>query len=165
MREIKLSLKIYGEPILRKKTARIDKFDSALEEIFNQMVRIMRVHKGIGLAATQVGLDTQIFIVDIGDGVYKICNPQIIKKKGWQTQEEGCLSLPGIMVNVKRPNKIVLRHQDVKGKTCQIECDGLLSRAIQHELDHINGKLIIDYLPWVKRVGLRNKLKRHLDKS
>ena len=160
MKKTELSLKIYGEPILRKQTAPVIKFDSDLVDIFNQMIPIMRANNGVGLAATQAGLDLQLCIVDVGSGVYKFCNPKIIETKGTQIQEEGCLSLPDIMVKVKRADKITLQYQDERGKAHQIECAELFSRAVQHEIDHINGKLIIDYLPWIKKIGLIGKINK-----
>ena len=107
----------------------------------------MYINQGIGLAATQVGLGLSILVVDIGDGLEKFINPVILEKaKKKFRMEEGCLSLPGVVVNVLRPERVKVRAQNERGEFFIKTFDGLFAKAIQHEIDHLHGKLIIDYL-------------------
>lgn len=123
-------------------------------EIFNKMLYTMKYFKGIGLAAPQVGLSKQLIVADPGDKIIRLANPEIIEKSGDAQMEEGCLSIPGKCVNVKRSYKIVVQGLSFKSEKIEICADGLLARVLQHEIDHLNGKLIIDYLSWWKRINL-----------
>jgi peptide deformylase len=97
-------------------------------------------------------------VVDIGQGPLKLANPRIVNKKGSGVMEEGCLSLPGIMIKVKRAEQVVVAAQNEFGERIEIQAEGLLARVLQHEIDHLKGILIIDYLPWLKRIMLKRKL-------
>jgi len=159
MNRIALKLRFYPEAILRRKTQPVKKFDEELHRILKEMAQIMYTNKGVGLAANQVGLDLSLLVADAGDKLYKLVNPKIILKQGKEIMEEGCLSIPGICVKVKRAKKIKVQAQDEYGKPLIIETEGLLSRILQHEIDHLKGKLIIDYLGFFKRILLKIRLK------
>jgi len=114
-------------------------------ELFENMVFTMRAFNGIGLAAPQIGMSRQLIVVDTGESIIKLANPQIIQAKGNDKMVEGCLSIPGADVEVKRRYKITLKGLNEKGKTIEIKAKGLSARVLQHEIDHLKGKLIIDY--------------------
>jgi len=149
----KLKIRIYGDPCLRKKSQKVREVGPAERLLINSMVETMHENNGIGLAAPQVGINQQIFVLDIGDGPEAVINPRVIKKWGGIKMEEGCLSIPGVVVTVKRPEEILVQYMDENNKMVERECADLLARVILHETDHLNGKLIVDY------AGLRQKLK------
>jgi peptide deformylase len=147
-----LELKTYPDPCLRIKTKPVEKFDRELEDTIKSMVDIMYLSQGIGLAAPQVGLGLSIFVIDIGEGLETFINPQIVERSDEKSSmEEGCLSLPGALVNVKRPVSVRIRAQNAKGEYFIKRFDGLAAKAAQHESDHLSGKLIIDYLDPIRR--------------
>lgn len=151
-----LKIIINKNPLLRKISNKVEKITTQDKQILNQMLEIMYSKKGIGLAAVQVGILKQMITMDIGHGPIVLINPNIIKKKGRKiVMEEGCLSLPGITVKVARESQIVLEAIDISGDKIKIEANNLLARVLQHEIDHLKGRLIIDYLPWHKRIGLK----------
>ena len=134
---------------LRKKTAPFD-FDAygkdELRELINDMKKTMRGANGTGLAANQVGINARLFIVEFDDKFYAIFNPEIVREsKTKSSLEEGCLSIPEDWIEVMRPEEIVLKGFDRNGKRVKIKAWGLLAHVFQHEVDHLNGKLIIDY--------------------
>lgn len=126
--------------------------------LISSMVETMRFHKGIGLAAPQIGLNEQIFVVDVGDGPIVVINPVITKKTGSDLMEEGCLSIPDVMVKVKRAEAIVVTYTDENNRRVQRTCSGLMAKVIQHETDHLNGKLIVDYAGIPEKIKFRKKL-------
>ena len=150
---------IIGEPILRKQTLSVERVTPAERELFDQMLKLMRQANGIGLAANQMGIDKQMCVVCIEDKVWKLANPRIIKKKGQEVFEEGCLSIPGVTVKVKRAREITCQALDENSQLIEFEAGNLLSRAIQHEIDHLMGKLIIDYASVWQKVALKEKIK------
>lgn len=156
---------IIGEPILRKQTLEVEKVTQAERELFDEMLKVMRRANGIGLAANQVGIDKQLCVICIEDKVLKLANPRVIKKKGQETIEEGCLSLPGISVKVKRAREITCQALDENNRQIEFEACDLLSRAIQHEIDHLMGKLIIDYASVWQKVALKEKIKQLKSKN
>jgi len=160
--EIVLSkgIRIFGEPVLRKKAKPVKSIGEEEGKTLEAMAKLMYEAQGCGLAANQVGLDKQLFVVDVGGGLLKLANPKILKKEGSDIIEEGCLSLPGVLVKIKRPRKILIECLDSDNKVIQFEAQDILCRALQHEIDHLKGKLIIDYAPMAKRFFLRRKLRR-----
>ncbi|OGX46082.1 MAG: peptide deformylase [Omnitrophica WOR_2 bacterium RIFOXYA2_FULL_45_12] len=156
---------IIGEPILRKQTPVVEKVTQAERELFDEMLQVMRRANGIGLAANQVGIDKQMCVICIEGKVLKLANPRIIKKKGQEAFEEGCLSLPGITVKVKRARQITCQALDENSCLIEFEAGDLLSRAIQHEVDHLAGKLIIDYASVWQKVALKEKIKQLKSKN
>jgi peptide deformylase len=157
-----LNLKVYPEKILRKKVKNVVKITDEEREILKEMLSLMKANKGIGLAANQVGVDRQLFVIDLQDGYGPlfIINPKIVKREGVTEMEEGCLSIPGCVVKVKRAEKVTVEGLDIEGKSIKIEARGLLARALQHEIDHLNGRLIIDYLNIRDRLKLVLRLRK-----
>ncbi|MBL7072410.1 MAG: peptide deformylase [Candidatus Omnitrophica bacterium] len=146
-----MEIKTYPDPCLRIKTRKVEKFNGDTVKMLDDMANIMYANQGIGLAAPQVGLGLRALIIDTGDGLMSYINPVIEDESKERSKlEEGCLSLPGITVNVTRPEKITVRAQDAGGKFFLKTLNGLFAKAIQHEIDHLNGKLIIDYLDPVR---------------
>ena len=140
----------YGDPILRKKCNSVKDF-SKLESLLNDMFDTMYEENGIGLAANQVGFDMNLFIIDISgieedEKTRVFINGEIINSEGESWFEEGCLSIPDIRLNVKRPDIIKFKYQDEKGQELEEDFDGLLARAIQHEVDHLQGQVFLDRL-------------------
>lgn len=155
-----LEIKKYPNSILRKKCVKVKEFDEKLKNLCLEMFETMELNKGLGLAAPQVGESFYFFIVDIEGHKLVFINPEIIKKEGQEVFEEGCLSFPGLFINIKRPQKIELKFQNTEGQEKIIKADGLLARVIQHELDHLDGILFIDRLPWFKKLSISKKLKK-----
>jgi len=122
------------------------------------MVRIMYDSSGIGLAAPQIGINESMIVIDIGQGLYKLINPRIIKKQGVQSMEEGCLSVPGVGIKIKRAKKIWVKALDDLGKEVDLAAEGLFACVFQHEIDHLNGKLIIDYASFVEKLKIKKAL-------
>ncbi|MFQ5681232.1 MAG: peptide deformylase [Candidatus Omnitrophota bacterium] len=149
-RQLKVCL--YGAAILRKRVRPVKVVDVEAREIFRQMAGIMHKSEGVGLAANQVGLDMQMLVIDIGAGVIKMANPCIVRKRGKVVAEEGCLSLPNTRIKVRRAKEITVVGLDEHNQNIKMEARDLLARVFQHEVDHLNGRLIVDYLPWYKRV-------------
>ena len=148
-----LTIRTYGDPCLRKKSVSVDHVGPGERMLIKAMLAAMYEHKGVGLAAPQVGFNQQIFVVDIGEGPIAVINPRIIKRSGAEKREEGCLSIPGVMLNVRLPQRIVVKYTDEHNQTVERELNDLLARVFLHENDHLLGKLIIDY------AGLRDKIK------
>jgi len=135
----------YGDSILRKRCKVVRNIGAKEEEILERMSETMYAFQGIGLAAPQVGIDKQLIVVDVGEGLLKLINPLILLKEGESILEEGCLSLPGVALKVKRAKSIVIEGWNEKREKVKIEAEGLFAHAIQHEVDHLQGILIIDY--------------------
>lgn len=157
--EQSLKLKLFGEPILRRKAKAVKQITDWHSKVLSQMAQIMYAHKGIGLAGPQVGIDEALIVVDIGNELYKLINPKIIKKEGTQVMEEGCLSIPEVSVRVRRAKKIKVLAQDESGRSISIEAENLLACVFQHEIDHLKGKLIVDYASFWERLKMKKKLK------
>ncbi|MEF3253980.1 MAG: peptide deformylase [Deferribacterales bacterium] len=158
-----LEIKKFPDPVLRQKTTDVVNFDEELKELVNNMAETMYAAPGVGLAAPQVGVTKRLFVIDISekkDNLMVFINPKIINAEGEICEEEGCLSIPGEYANVTRSKEVEVFAYDVNGETFTLKADGLLSRAIQHELDHLNGKLFIDRLPLFKRDTIKKNIKR-----
>ena len=133
-----------GDPTLRKKSRKIEKIDERLITLIEDMIETMYDANGVGLAAPQVGILKRVIVIDIGDGIIELINPEIIKVSGEQTDVEGCLSVPGVNGDVSRPQKVKVRGLDRKGNMVEMEGEGLLARAFCHETDHLEGILFTD---------------------
>lgn len=140
LRKIRLS----DDPILRKKSKEIGQVTDRIEELLEDMVETMNYADGIGLAAPQIGVLRRAIVVDVGEGPMKIINPVIVDEEGEEIAIEGCLSVPGRSGTVKRPEKIKVKYRDIEGKDQELEGEGLLARAICHEIDHLEGILYTD---------------------
>ena len=160
----RMKLRIVGDGILRKKAKKVEVFDESLSSLFDEMVETMIFEGGVGLAAPQVGISKMIAVVnpepEKSETLLRLVNPRIIET-GAETEsvEEGCLSVPGIRGNVIRSVAIALEYQDEKGNTNKIQAEGLISRIIQHELDHLDGVLFVDRLSFAKKMMIKGKLR------
>ena len=159
MEKTELKIKVIGEPVLRKRARAVDKVTDEHRQTLKQMARMMYDSAGIGLAAPQVGISQAMIVVDAGKGLYKLINPKIGKRRGKQFIEEGCLSLPGINIRVKRAKKISLTALDEEGNPVAIEAEDLLACVFQHEIDHLHGKLIIDYASLIEKMKYAGKIR------
>lgn len=162
-----LGLKYYGDPILRKETDSVKEFDHSLELFAQEMIETMRTNDGVGLAGPQVGDLRSLIVIDVSSEEDEepvepliLVNPDIKELSGSCVMEEGCLSIPDVRVEIERPEEIRIKFQDVKGVKKDLKCDGILARVIQHEVDHLRGRLMIDYLSPVKRDLLKSKLQK-----
>jgi len=140
-----IKIRIYGDSCLREKSVPVKDVGASERILIKVMLETMREANGIGLAAPQVGINQQIFVADIGEGPLAVFNPKILKRKGADFMEEGCLSCPGSVVNVKRAKTIVVRYCDENNKTVERTFSDLMARVFLHETDHLMGKLILDY--------------------
>lgn len=155
-----LRLRVYPDPILRKETEPVVLFDDDLKDLVAEMIRLMNLHDGVGLAAPQVGVSSRLAIVFHDGALHVLANPVLLSSEGEETGEEGCLSFPGIFGNVLRPSKITIRHNDIDGGEHETTVEGFLARAFLHEMDHLNGSLLIDKFSPMKRAMARKKLLR-----
>ena len=133
-----------GEEKLRKISKPVDKFDLRLRILLKDMADTMYKAEGVGLAAPQVGILRRVVVVDIGDGLIEMVNPEIISFSGEQTGPEGCLSVPGRRAIVTRPNEVTVRYQDRNGDEYEATAEGFLARAFCHEIDHLDGVIYVD---------------------
>lgn len=159
MPEITLKIRILGDKVLRGKAKEVRKITPKHQQVLSEMARIMYDSSGIGLAAPQVGISERMIVVDAGSGLYKLINPKIVKREGSQALEEGCLSVPGICIKVRRAKKIVVKGEDESAKPVTINAEGLLACVFQHEIDHLRGKLIVDYASIFDKLRIGKKLK------
>ncbi len=158
MQKTTLKIKVYGDSILRRKAFLVKSVTADCQDTLSRMAVTMYEGSGIGLAAPQVGISQQLIVVDIGTGLYKLVNPRIIKRQGTQVTQEGCLSVPGICINVKRARKVWLKALDAEGKFVNIQAEDLLACVFQHEIDHLKGKLIVDYAKIFDKLKIKKKL-------
>ena len=133
-----------GDPVLREKARPVPRITPNVIKLLDNMADTMYHAKGVGLAAPQVGVSKQIVVIDVGDGLIELINPEIILKEGLETDFEGCLSIPGLTGEVPRAAKVVVRAENRDGDMVEYEGEGLLARAFQHEIDHLAGILFVD---------------------
>jgi peptide deformylase len=138
------NIRKFGDDVLRKKCREVEEIDNRVLTLIEDMKETMYEADGVGLAAPQVGVLKKVFVIDIGEGPLVFINAEILETSGSQTDEEGCLSLPGETEEVMRPNYVRARALNEKGEEFEIEAEELLARAIVHEYDHLNGTLFID---------------------
>ena len=157
-----LKILIFPDPKLRKVAKKIDKFDKSLEILSKSMLKTMYEAEGIGLAATQVDIHIRLVVMDLSEEKNEprvFVNPEYtILDKSPFTYEEGCLSIPGFNEEISRPSKILLKWQDLQGNFHEEKPDGIFTVCAQHEIDHLDGKLFVDYLSPIKRDRIRKKL-------
>jgi peptide deformylase len=135
----------YPDPILKEKTREVTKFNERLHKLLDDMAETMYDAPGVGLAAPQVGILKRVAVVDVGDGLVELVNPVIVEKsKEMELGQEGCLSIPNLRAEVRRHQRIRVKAQDRHGQPFELEAEGFFARAIQHEVDHLNGVLILD---------------------
>lgn len=153
----------FPDPRLRTVAKPVTEFNPALQKLVQDMTETMYAENGIGLAATQVNVHQQLLVLDISDSRDQLkvyMNPEILNSSGEQNCEEGCLSVPGVYAEVQRAENIRIRAQDVEGKVFEEELSGLHAICLQHEMDHLQGKLFVDYLSPLKRQMVRKKLEK-----
>jgi peptide deformylase len=134
------------EPILRERAKKVTQFDASLHRLLDDMLETMRDAPGIGLAANQVGVGLQVTVIELEEKVTELINPQIVRTSGEILDWEGCLSIPGFVAEVKRHEKVTVKAKDRHGKEFRVKGEELFARALQHEIDHLNGILYIDHL-------------------
>jgi peptide deformylase len=159
MKQTELKIHIWPDKILKKRCKKVEVIDNRIKDLFEQMYSLMKREKGIGLAANQVGIDLSMVVVESEDRVFKIINPKIEKKEKKIKFREGCLSFPGIELEITRFYRVWVSGLDIEGKTLNLEAEGTLAVVFQHEIDHINGILFIDRIPWWKKIEIYPKLK------
>jgi len=155
----------YGAPSLRETSRPVEKFDDVLEKLTADMFETMYAAPGVGLAAPQVGVNVRLITIDISGGKEPdnkiiLCNPRIITSEGALEGDEGCLSVPEFYESLTRPMKVAIEAQDIKGEFFRFEGEGLLARAIYHEIDHLDGVMFVDRLSPLKRALVRGKIKK-----
>ena len=158
----------YPDPILHQKTGRVEKIDAGIERLIEDMVETMHAAPGVGLAANQVGIPLQLAVIDLSSQEEKerrhpllvIINPEVLAMEGAVVEEEGCLSIPEYADKVKRAARVKIRAQDRTGKVFELEGEGLLAKALQHEIDHLNGMLFVDRLSTLKKSIFKRKRRK-----
>src|SRR3989338_2056647 len=155
----------YPDERLHKIAEKVERVDEATRKLVQSMAETMYAAPGVGLAATQVDVHKQIIVVDVSETHNQLkifINPEILARSGEEESEEGCLSVPGIYEKVRRAAKVTVRALDEKGKPFTLEAEGYLAVCIQHEIDHLRGKVFVEYLSQLKQIRLRAKLKKRL---
>lgn len=157
-----LEIKKYPEPTLRKKSEEVKEITQEIKKLCQDMVETLKTVKGTGLAAGQVGELKRIIAVQTEKTPVVFINPKIIKKsKKTEVTEEGCLSFPGLWLKIKRSKEVAVETLDIKGKEIKVNAAGISARVLQHEIDHLDGILIIDRIPFWQRLKLKLKLKKN----
>ena len=158
-----LDIRKFGDPVLKTRASPVESFDESLVRLTQDLLATMRDNEGVGLAATQVGRLKRVFVAAIEDNEYVIVNPVLTDiSETTETATEGCLSIPGIQVDVERPTAVTISGQDVSGRPLQIEASDLLARVLQHEVDHLDGVLILDRTDRQSRKAAMREWREHL---
>jgi peptide deformylase len=142
--ELSANIVRYGAPVLRKPVRKVGRVTPEVRELVERMIATMRSARGIGLAANQVGVSLRLAVIEVGGELTVLVDPELVQAEGAEPSDEGCLSLPRLYGLVERPTRVVVRARDLSGKRFKIEAEGMLARALSHEIDHLNGKLFID---------------------
>jgi peptide deformylase len=159
-------IRLFGDPVLRQRATEIENVDGSLVRLAEDMIQTMYDAPGVGLAAPQVGVQRRLFVYDVGDGPFAVVNPEIVESSGEWLYQEGCLSIPGLSWDLLRPKEVHLRGFDLDGDEIDVEADELLARCFQHEMDHLNGVLIVERLDAdIRREAMRVLRNRALDPS
>jgi peptide deformylase len=159
-----LDIRVLGDPILRQATVPVTEITDDIRRLIADMFDTMYHARGIGLAAPQVGRAERLAVVDVDDQPMVVINPEIVDRAGTAKAEEGCLSIPDIYADVERPKSVVVSALDAEGQPFEIEASDLLARCLQHEIDHLDGKLFVDYLSVLKRTAALTKWRLQQDK-
>jgi peptide deformylase len=154
-----------GSTVLQKAAQPVDTFDAALGQLIDDMIDTMYAAPGVGLAAPQVGVGSRVCVIDLSVGkrggeVLTLINPEFVTREGMQLEEEGCLSVPGFTATVPRAAEVIVRAADREGQVRLIPATGLLARALQHEIDHLDGRLFLDRLRGIKRELIVRKIRK-----
>ncbi len=140
------TVRVYGDPVLKQVAHEVDQVDGSLVRLVDDMVETMYDSEGAGLAATQVGIQKRLFVYDVGDGPAAIINPTIVESTGEWYHDEGCLSIPDLRLGIVRPAAVHIRGYDLDGEEVSVEADDFLGRVFQHEVDHLDGVLMVERL-------------------
>jgi len=135
-----------AEPVLRERTKRVSRYDASLHRLLDDMLETMRDAPGVGLAANQIGVPLRVAVIEVDGRVIELVNPEVVRSAGEELDWEGCLSIPGYVAEVTRAEKVTVKARDRHGKEFRVRGTELMSRALQHEIDHLNGHLYIDLL-------------------
>jgi len=159
------SVVTYGNPFLKRRASEITEIDDSVKKLAEEMFETLDRSRGVGLAAPQVGVPLRLIVLSIpsDDGTRWKCaivNPELVSKNGRITSEEGCLSVPGVYEDITRAEEVEVKGLDLEGKEMRVKGKGLLAKAVQHEIDHINGILIVDRLSAIKRHVLQKRLRK-----
>ena len=146
-----LEVLVAGNPKLKEKSLPVGKIDRKLRRLLDDMAETMKKHDGVGLAAPQVGKLIRAVVIDVGEGRYELINPVITEREGTAVDSEGCLSVPDIFGEVERAEKVTVEYTNRWGKQQRLAADGLLARCIQHEVDHLEGRLFIDIAKSIRK--------------
>jgi len=155
-----VTIRLYGDPVLRRKSREVKEMSGDIQKLIDNMAKLMYKNRGIGLAAPQVGMLKRVIIADVGEGLVSLVNPKILWRQGKDTMAEGCLSIPGINLEIKRSQEVIVEGLNKEGEKVQLGAVGLLARVLQHEIDHLDGILIVDRV-LKKRL---KPIKKELDK-
>lgn len=155
-----LELRVWPDRVLRRRAEPIRDLNEELVRLAHDMAETMYARGGIGLAAPQVGALWRLVTVDVGEGLLYLVNPELLEQEGEQRGEEGCLSIPGVRLQIARSERLQLRAWDLQGRELRLEAEGLLARVLQHEVDHLNGVLILDRASPLERSLVRRRLRR-----
>jgi peptide deformylase len=155
-----LPIRTYGDPVLNQATTPVENIDAKLAALADAMIETMYHAPGVGLAANQIGIQKRLFVYDAGDGPMVVVNPEIVESDGEWTYEEGCLSVPGLSWEITRPNAVHLRGYDLDGNELDLEVDEFEGRVFQHEMDHLNGILLIERLDEEQRRAAKRALRK-----
>ncbi len=162
-----MELHYYPDPVLRQAAGPVEEFDGSLADLVRGMLETMHASEGLGLAAPQVGVSRRVIIIspnaEPGHEVVLV-NPEIAESEGWEESDEGCLSFPGVYVKIGRFAHVRARYRDLKGEVREMAAEGLLARALQHELDHLDGRLLVDRMSPVQRLAQRRRLRELKDR-
>ena len=158
-----LEIRVLGDPVLRKETTPVNGITDELRTLIDDMYATMYAAEGTGLAAPQVGRTERVAVVDVEGAKYTLINPEVIDQAGSARAEEGCLSIPDVYGEVTRPEHVVVRAMDEFGNTFEVQAGELLGRCLQHEIDHLDGKLFIDYLSLFKRRSVMSDWEKRKD--
>lgn len=155
-----VTIRLYGDSVLRRKSREVKEMNGDIRKLIDNMAKLMYKNKGVGLAAPQVGILKRVIVVDVGEGLVSLVNPKILWRQGKDVMSEGCLSIPGINLEVKRSQEVIVEGLTKEGEKVQLGAMGLLARVLQHEIDHLDGILIVDRVP--KKII--KPIKKELDK-
>jgi peptide deformylase len=159
------TIRLFGDPVLKQRASEVSNIDGTLVRLADDMIETMLAAPGVGLAAPQVGVQKRLFVyqIDPDEGPKTIVNPVISETRGEWEYDEGCLSIPGLSFPILRPKEVLLTGYDLDGKDVSIEADELLARAFQHELDHLDGRLLLELLDKAQRKAAMKELRRQVN--
>ena len=156
-----LIVRKYPDKILKERCISVEDITAKEKELFEKMLFTMRYLCGIGLAAPQIGIPKRLIVADVEGETIKLADPELIETKGSESMEEGCLSVPDTIVKIKRPYEAVIKGLNEKGDKVEIKTEGLLARVLQHEIDHLEGKTIIDRMTILEELDFKLKNRKH----